>query len=154
MPDRKSRWANPLWYFLHGFAEKIDEDYYNKNYLKFFNFFKELASNIPCPYCRNEAVNRLNKVNPHIICNTKQKLILFWFNFHNDVNKKLGKKIYNKNYLELYKRINMRKCIILVHNTFFKTLYNFKIFNGWIRNEFKKKWVKFIRSHHKLLGIN
>ena len=153
MIDGKRRWANPLWFFFHGFSEKINENYYNNNYMTCFKFFSLLCKNIPCPLCKAEAMQKINKTNPHIELNNKKKLKLYWFNFHNEVNRRLRKKIYNIEYLELYKKINMRKCIVLVDKTFFAKYYSFKVFNGWLRNSFKSTWVKFIRNHYKLLGI-
>ena len=76
----KTDWSIPTWFFFHGFAEKVDETYYNNNYKKCFNIIKEICCNIPCETCRLHATKKMNSTTDNMI-NTKEKLINYLFNF-------------------------------------------------------------------------
>ena len=64
----------------------------------------------------------------------KSELINYFFTMHNWVNKRLKKKIYEKNDLEMYKRINIIHCIKYWDNRFFDKYYVHHNFNSWRRN--------------------
>lgn len=127
MIDGKSRWSIPTWYLFHGIAEKIDEQYYKENYFKVFQLFIIICNNLPCPMCRKEASTKINKINVHNI-NTKEKLKLFWFNFHNDVNVRLGKRLFNMEEMKKYEKIVMKKAMLWFDKNFFYNFRSYKVF--------------------------
>ena len=79
--------------------------------------YKLICSIIPCPDCRYHSTKLLNQINASKIINkiTLQNLI---FDFHNIVNKKLKKKIYAKDILEIYKTKDLNQVL----TTFFNNL--------------------------------
>ena len=128
----KADWSVPTWYFFHGFAEKVNEGYYNTNYKRCFNIIKEICCNLPCEVCRLHAVQKMNNTTDNMI-NTKEKLIDYLFNFHNEVSRRAGKQVFDKSILSKYKSyvplsgyIHFRKC-------FFKPYYSLN-FNQWKRD--------------------
>tara|TARA_Y100000389_G_scaffold64334_1_gene60388 strand:+ start:531 stop:989 length:459 start_codon:yes stop_codon:yes gene_type:complete len=127
MMDGKSRWSIPTWYLFHGIAEKMDEQYYKENYFKVFQLFILICENIPCPMCRKEASTKIRKVNVHNI-NSKEKLKLFWFNFHNDVNIRLGKKLFSMEGMKKYEKIVIKKAMIWFDKNFFFNFKSYRIF--------------------------
>ena len=68
---------------------------------------------------------------------------------HNWVNKKLKKKEYNKSGLEKYKRINIKDCIRLWVQRFFRTYYVHNNFNSWRRNMIIDDVKKFFLTKYK-----
>ena len=60
----KARWSIPTWYLLHGIAEKIKEDYYKEHKEDIIKILKDICYNLPCPYCRKNAIQYLKKHQP------------------------------------------------------------------------------------------
>ena len=128
----KSSWAIPTWIFFHGFAEKVDETYYNNNYKKCFDIISDICHHLPCETCRIHAVEKMNNTNINMI-NTKDKLKIYLFNLHNEVSKRVGKVEYDINILEKYKLFNPLKGYIYFTNCFFKKYFSLH-FNQWKRD--------------------
>ena len=129
-------WGNPTWIFFHGIAEKIDEKYYKNNHKEVFKLIRLICNNLPCPYCREHASNYCKLLTDHKI-NTKDKLKNELFIFHNNVNKKLKKKIFDKTILDKYKTIDIFKSYQLFDKQFYRTYVNNHDFQGWKRNRVK-----------------
>ena len=51
------RWGEPTWYFFHTFIEKIGNNFYNNNSEKCINIYKTICFNLPCPICKEHAMN-------------------------------------------------------------------------------------------------
>ena len=98
----KAYWGTPTWLLFHTLAEKANPEKYKKHYLVVWEFIKEVCSGLPCPYCKQHAVNYVNSISISSI-NTKEKLINKLFDFHNDVNVKTGKSKSNNILLHKYK---------------------------------------------------
>ena len=101
-------WATPVWNFFHTFAEKIDEQFYEKNFITCYKIIKLICNILPCPYCKKHASRYINKINPNTL-KKKDNFRLMLLNFHNFVNKRLRKKQFLKQQLIKYKRNNMVK---------------------------------------------
>jgi len=98
-------WANPVWFFFHGMAEKVHEDFYRKNCKACLDIIKKICTILPCPMCRSAAVKYMRKIHySHVL--TKRQFQEMLYNFHNYVNKKLRKRIFLKKELKIYKRLN------------------------------------------------
>ena len=116
MSQSRDIWGNTIWYLFHTIAHKIKEEEFLNSKKDLIFLINTICSNLPCPECSNDAINILNKVDLNKI-NTKQEFKIFLFNFHNHVNKKLEKPIFNEkdlddkyskaNILSLYKNFNI-----------------------------------------------
>ena len=141
MVDGKTYWSIPTWKMFHGIAEKVDETYYKENYRFVFNIIKYICNNLPCPYCRKEASLIINRVNVETI-NTKDKFIIYIFNFHNVVNQKLRKKIFKKENLKIYKNSNIGQDILLFDKRFFKRYGGIRMFTQHIQQSQVQKTLR------------
>jgi len=128
----KASWSIPTWFFFHGFAEKVDETYYNNNFKRCFEIIRKICNNLPCETCRLHAVEKMNQTHDHMI-NTKEKLKMYLFNFHNDVSKRVGKPTYDKTILHKYKSYVPLKGYLYFTRCFFKKYFSLQ-FNQWKRD--------------------
>ena len=145
----KSFWGTPTWLLFHSLAEKVNETKYKEHYMVVWNFIKEICASIPCPYCKQHAVNYTNSIQISQI-NTKEKLINTLFVFHNDVNVKTGKSKSNNIVLYKYKSANLNKILELFMNRFFVSYIGNRQFNDWLKNKTKEKtqifWNFYIKN--------
>jgi hypothetical protein len=112
----KSVWGNTTWYLFHTMAHNIKETEYLSIKSDLIYVVKTISANLPCPECSQDATIQLDKVNFASI-NTKQEFKLLLFNFHNRVNTKLGKPVYDIAELDAkYSKAN----ITAIYNNFFK----------------------------------
>jgi hypothetical protein len=95
-------WAVPTWVFFHTIAEKINEGFLKNNAANVLIFIKLVCNNLPCPDCREHASHYLSSVKPRHI-DTKEKLKDLFFTFHNDINGRLRKPIFQKKNLAKFK---------------------------------------------------
>ena len=81
-----------MWYSIHISAIKMGEE-------QFLNWVRIIISNIPCLKCKNHATEYLGQNSPELYLNTYNQsgdligMFKWTWQFHNDVNKRLGKKI-------------------------------------------------------------
>lgn len=83
-------WGPPIWYFFHTIAHKIKESSFLPLKNDILMHIVQICNNLPCPTCSKHASQYLESVDMKKI-NSKQDLKLMLFQFHNVVNKKLGK---------------------------------------------------------------
>ena len=138
----KSYWGTPTWYLFHSLAERVNEEKYKKHYMIMWNFIKEVCGSLPCPYCKAHATNYVNGISILNI-NTKQKLIITLFNFHNDVNLRTGKMVMGEEVLKKYKSSNLNKILELFYSRFFVSYIGRRHFDDWIKNKTKESTDKF-----------
>ena len=101
----KARWSIPTWYLLHGIAEKIKEDYYKEHKEDIIKILKDICFIYHVHIVEN-AIQYLKKQNFNLL-KSKEQFKIFIYNFHNSVNKKLNKKIFDKDILKKYENINL-----------------------------------------------
>jgi len=94
-------WGPPIWTFFHTLTWKIKEESFSVIFPQLFANIRRICKNLPCPDCSIHATNFLNNVNQSGI-KTKQDLINVFFFFHNAVNKRKGKPIFNYDQLSQY----------------------------------------------------
>jgi len=136
-------WGPPIWTLFHCLLEKVKEEHFNTIGPQIFGFIKQICHNLPCPDCTQHAAQFLNKINPAIL-NTKQKMKNFLYYFHNSVNKRKNKILFNPNHLEKYASLNL----IVAFNNFlrvYNTRGNMKLLSDTfhrirLTNNFKK-WM-------------
>ena len=97
-----SAWATPVWFFFHGMAEKVHENFYNANRGACLGIVKSICSVLPCPICRKEAEKYINKITVSQVP-TKESFKKMIFTFHNAVNRRLHKRIMPESGLRRYK---------------------------------------------------
>ncbi len=145
------KWATPTWIFFHTFAYKINEKFYFENKKGCLDIIKNICAALPCPHCRNHAIIFMKTVNIDNVPN-KTKLIEMLFAFHNQVNKRIGKAIFKKESLEIYKNYYLSSAIVNFRNGFAKR-YGY-LLNGYISNEMSRKRIvndtdKWLKSNWK-----
>jgi len=99
-------WGPPIWTLLHTIAANLKEENFFIVSRQFIVLVKQLCSNLPCPDCSAHATAFLSRVNfSHI--KTKYDLEQLLYVFHNVVNKRKNKPMFNTQDLEIYKNVNI-----------------------------------------------
>lgn len=121
-------WGPNIWYLLHTITYNIPDDNYFIKYSSYYvMFFNSLKQILPCPICRGHLKQLMNK-NDINNCKTKNDLIEWCINRHNDVNKKLSKTTLNRNNIDnLYKTIDIKRVIKAIDLLVFNFQYRFPI---------------------------
>ena len=136
-------WGPPIWTFFHTLAEKINDEHFHKIKCSLFFIIKRICNFLPCPECSQHATQFLGKININSIQNKtqfKQMLCVF----HNVVNKKKNKPLFNFENIHKYKNCN----IGIAFNNFIK-VYHTKGNMNMITESFQrsllindlKKWL-------------
>ena len=95
-------WGPFVWKLFHVLVCNIKDSEYNKLKGEIFSQIKNICTALPCPDCSTHATQFLSKITPHNY-DTKEKMINLFYNFHNIVNKKKNKPIYEYKDLDKYK---------------------------------------------------
>jgi hypothetical protein len=127
-------WGTPTWLYFHSLAEQIDSKFYSNNYKKVFNFIKEICSCLPCPDCTKHATVYLSKIH-HSEVNTKEKLKIVLFNFHNSVNVRTRKPVFNN--LKMYELSRIEP----IYSEFRKQYLNNKLQNRGFNDTLHRKQI-------------
>ena len=112
-------WGPPIWNFYHGLVANINEESYSKYGYEMFSFIKQMSAFLPCPECSQHATEFLSKVRQNHI-NTKKDLIKIIYLFHNSVNVRKNKPVFDFNNLNKYENANIAQLFnnfILYYNT-------------------------------------
>lgn len=86
----KKQWGNIIWFLFHTLACKLKQSE-SQHAPELLKIFIDICHKLPCPYCRSHAVKILGKANKKVV-KTKADLIRFLWQFHNIVNKSIGKR--------------------------------------------------------------
>jgi hypothetical protein len=113
MAVSKEIWGNNVWNLFHTIAHKIKEDRFEFHKNNIIYILENICNTLPCPECSKDASDMLKKVNFSQI-NTKNDFKLLIFNFHNAVNVKLSKPLFDFN--ELDNRYSKANIDILYNN--------------------------------------
>jgi hypothetical protein len=145
---KPSEWGPPIWRLYHILAANIREDRYNALKGDIFLFIKRISAVLPCPDCSAHATAFLKRVSNEQI-KTKQGLIDLLYFFHNTVNKRTHKKIYNQSDLNIYQYKNL----IQSYNIFiqyYKTTGNLNLIaESFQRTIVVNDFKKWIMTHYK-----
>jgi hypothetical protein len=99
-------WGPPVWRFLHALAENVNEDEFPKIKLMLFSYIKRICNFLPCPECSAHAYQFLARVNINAI-KTKHEFKNMLYVFHNAVNKRKRKALFNYGHMNKYKYVNI-----------------------------------------------
>ena len=96
----KDIWGPAAWKFLHTitFAYPNQPTLEDKRNYKLF--FENIGNVLPCPMCKIHFSQNLKKHPIEFALESKNNMIKWLIDFHNEVNKSLGKRIYS--YKEVY----------------------------------------------------
>ena len=136
-------WGPAVWRLFHVLSEKISDEAYHHIGGQLFYFISKICKFLPCPECSADATRFLAKIK---MSNLKTKLDLknTIYMFHNYVNMKKRKPLFNYGNINLYKNYRIMPII----NNFFihyNTKGNMKLLSEsfqrqFIINQFKT-WV-------------
>ena len=145
-----NRWGPPIWTFFHTLAERINEEHFHLVFPTLFDFIRRICKILPCPDCSQHATIFLSKVNPAGV-KTKEDFKNIMCIFHNAVNRRKNKQIFDRTKLEdTYSNVGP----IMAYNGFvaaFQTKGNLKLLADTFQRklvlaDFKKWFLKNIRA--------
>jgi len=128
-------WGPPIWTFYHTLCEQVNENVNPAVYKNIFTFIKRISSYLPCPDCSHDANIFFSKVNVNDITD-KIKLKNTIYLFHNYVNNKKKKPLFNYSNLTIYNSKN----IVQVINNFIKNYHTRGNMNQ-LTESFQRKMV-------------
>jgi ADP-glucose pyrophosphorylase len=112
-------WGPPVWTLFHTLIEKLNPNAYNQVIPSMFGMIKQICKMLPCPECSKDASNFLAKLKLSDFKNkTDFKNMLYLF--HNYVNAKKRKPLYNYANIDKYANLNLIHVInnfIINYNT-------------------------------------
>lgn len=142
----KSEWGNITWILFHSLIEQLKEDSPNKIIKETFLNIKQICNNLPCPYCRDHAMSYLNKYKKYNF-DTKDKLKIFFYTFHNTVNVKLKKKVVEINILDKYKNVNLNNILNSFKYIYLKRQQTKMLLYSFHRKMAVEKFLNFIKNN-------
>jgi hypothetical protein len=109
-------WGPAFWFSLHNGAVHYPIKASRNHKERMKNFILAIPVMIPCVDCKSHAANflEMNKGKLDNICQGRDKLFNFFVDFHNVVNRRLGKKIMS--YEQAYALYNDGKAPYLSYN--------------------------------------
>jgi len=114
-----SVWGPPTWTMLHILAEKINESDYSRLSAQLFGMVKRICAVLPCPECSQHATTFLTTIKQSNL-STKEDFSNMLYLFHNRVNVRKKKPLFNHLDITKYNQINIQiafKNFIAVYNT-------------------------------------
>lgn len=91
-------WGPPAWKFLHTITFQYPESPTDLDKQKYYTFFNSLKNVLPCPNCKEHYSENFENIS--IRLESREDLIEWLIDIHNEVNKKNNKRIYT--YKEVY----------------------------------------------------
>lgn len=99
-------WGPAVWTLFHTLAEKLNPDAYNQVIPSLFSMIVQICKVLPCPDCSKDASNFLAKIKLSDY-KTKDEFKNMLYLFHNYVNAKKRKPLYNYTNMSVYKNMNL-----------------------------------------------
>ena len=112
-------WGPATWTLFHTLAEKINENDFQRLSPMLFLLIKRICSLLPCPECSEHATQFLAKIQPEDI-STKADFQNLFYLFHNSVNARKKKPLFNHVNMGIYKSIPLQIAFnnfVRVYNT-------------------------------------
>lgn len=138
-------WGTPTWLFFHSFAEQISDECYEKNKREICELLRMVCFHLPCYDCRKHARQytkySLSANNIH----SKQQLKEYFFNFHNSVNVRLNKNIFND--LDQYKYSKLENIVNMFCNVYAGKSVTRSFHEQMIRKNIINNIKKFINNN-------
>ena len=128
-------WGPPVWILFHTLIEKLNPYLYSRVIHSMFDIIVKICRVLPCPNCSNDASNFLAKINLNEY-KTKEDFKNMLYLFHNWVNAKKRKPLYNYSNMNNYSKLNL---ISVINN--FITKYNTKGNMKLLTESFQRNFV-------------
>ncbi len=141
-----NEWGPPTWTMFHTFIEKMKEESFSLIGPQLFSYIFRICTYLPCPECSQHAKKFLSNVNPAGL-KTKDDMRNLFFVFHNIVNKRKNKHMFNLENLEKYKSIGL-----VASFKSFSEVYHTKGNMNLIAESFQRKMI--LDSFTQWLKIN
>jgi|TARA_B110000261_G_C13061231_1_gene348254 hypothetical protein len=141
----KKEWGNICWFLFHTLAYKLNND---AHIGKLLEQILSICNNLPCEDCASHATSILNTVNVSNI-KTRKDLIKLMLDFHNIINKRLGKAEYtieqnNEQYSRAKSGLIVSQFIIIMKQNNYTEkgmLHSFK------KKQCIHKFIEYINEH-------
>ena len=142
-------WGPAVWTLFHTLIEKVNDQAYPFIKVQLFGQIRRICGFLPCPECSADATNFLAKVNINDL-KTKVDFRNTFYLFHNMVNAKKRKRLFNYGHITSYNNYS----IVPVINNFiskYNTKGNMKLIaesfqRKLVLGEFKSWFTKTIRA--------
>lgn len=99
-------WGPAVWTLFHTLAEKLNPNAYNQVIPSLFGMIVQICKVLPCPECSKDASIFLAKIKLSDY-KTKDEFKNMLYLFHNYVNAKKRKSLYNYANMNVYKNMNL-----------------------------------------------
>jgi hypothetical protein len=99
-------WGPPIWTLFHTLSEKINPHLYTQVINSMFGIIIRICKYLPCPECSKDASNFLAKIKIHEY-KTKNDFKNMIYLFHNYVNAKKRKPLFNSANINKYSNLNL-----------------------------------------------
>lgn len=142
-------WGPAIWNLFHTLAEKIKPEKFNKVKFALYNQIQIIAYNLPCPICSSGAKVYFNVINKFMVNQVKEKEDFknFIYLFHNYVNKKKSKPLFNRiNLDEQYKKKKLPDVINTFSNCYESKGVFTEMHSSMNRKFILKNFLKFIKN--------
>ena len=136
-------WGPPVWTLFHTLSTQLINDDLIR---PLFSYIQRVCKFLPCPECSQDATIFLQKVNLNDI-KTADDLSKTLYIFHNHVNRKKHKQLFNYSELAKYKTYSLIKVFHI-----FTRVYNTRGNMRLIADEFQRNMV--IAEFKRWLGAN
>ena len=133
-------WGPAVWSLFHTLAEKVNPSAYPYIAKQLFNLIVRICRFLPCPECSTDASNFLAKIKIENL-KTKDDFKQTFYLFHNYVNAKKRKPMFNFGSLSVYQRYRL---VPIVNNFIacYNTKGNMKLLNESFQRQFVLKDFK------------
>jgi len=139
-------WGPSTWLLFHLLADKVREDIYPHICKPLFNIILRICKHLPCPECANDATIFLSRIKLSDI-KTKLEFKNIIYLFHNYVNAKKRKPLFNYKNLNVYSKFKLNIVIQSFINNY-QTKGNMKLITESFQRQFVIKDLKnFIKKY-------
>lgn len=149
------QWGNAAWILIHVLCEKLkSEECSIQNIYELRDVLFVICYNLPCPICSKHARDNLIIVNIREI-NSKERIIDFFYQFHNLVNSQLQKPIQSReNVLIQYKQYRTIDVVTNFINVFRRmNQSNFRMMAVLIQNNMAvDKLINFLNNKNYIFN--
>lgn len=114
-----SQWGPPTWTMFHTLIEKLKDESFETIGPQLFGYIYRICNFLPCPDCSQHAKKALSSVKTETLKNKLEFKNLFYA-FHNFVNKRKNKPLYDYGLIDKYAKLNLVNTVnhfISVYNT-------------------------------------
>jgi hypothetical protein len=138
-----SYWGPYTWVFMHSFFSLMSDQLYLAHRGTVVRFVIRICRSLPCDECRMHATRLTRNISPQSIP-TRRDMIRFLMNFHNSVNRRLGKPQFAD--IERYERSKLGEVFVAFQNAYLRKVRMALTLN-MVRHDLVKEIREFIVAH-------